>query len=111
MPTDTRPAALSIFGAPLRYIQGPGALSEAGPTAAAIGSRALLIADAFVLDLLEEAVTASCRQAGTLVTPLRFAGEITPAEIERLAMSAVSTITACGLQGMCSTLSRRCCSS
>lgn len=88
MPTDTRPAARRIFGAPLRYIQGPGALSEMGPTAAAIGSRALLIADAFVLDLLEEAVSASCRQAGTQVTPLRFAGEITPAEIERLVGAA-----------------------
>ncbi len=88
MPTGSHPASRRIFGAPLRYIQGPGALSETGPTAAAMGPHALLVADAFVLEMVEPAVTGSCRQAGTQVTPLVFAGEITPAEIERLVTAA-----------------------
>ena len=37
MPTGSHPAARRIFGAPLRYVQGPGALSETGPIAAALG--------------------------------------------------------------------------
>jgi len=88
MPTGSHRASHRIFGAPLRYIQGPGALREAGPTAAAIGSHALLVGDAFVLDMVGPSVTESCRQAGTVVTPLLFAGEITPAEIDRLVAAA-----------------------
>src|SRR5574343_376645 len=84
MPTGSHPAARRIFGAPLRYIQGPGALGETGPMAAALGPHALLVGDAFVLDMVGPAVTGSCQPAGVQVTPLLFAGEITPAEIERL---------------------------
>ena len=88
MPTGSHPAARRIFGAPLRYIQGPGALSETGPMAAALGPHALLVGDAFVLDMVGPAVTGSCQPAGVQVTPLLFAGEITPAEIERLVAAA-----------------------
>lgn len=88
MPTGSHPAARRIFGAPLRYIQGPGALGETGPMAAALGPHALLVGDAFVLDMVGPAVTGSCQPAGVQVTPLLFAGEITPAEIERLVAAA-----------------------
>ena len=88
MPTGSHPAARRIFGAPLRYVQGPGALSETGPMAAALGPHALLVGDAFVLDMVGPAVTGSCQPAGVQVTPLLFAGEITPAEIERLVAAA-----------------------
>ena len=88
MPTGGHPASRRVFGAPLRYIQGPGVLREAGPTAAAIGSHALLVGDAFVMDKVGPTVTDSCRHAGVAITPLLFNGEITPAEIERLVAAA-----------------------
>ena len=88
MPTGRQQAAHRIFGAPLRYIQGPGALREVGPTAAAIGSHALLVGDALVLEMIGPTVTESGRQAGATVTPLLFSGEITPAEIDRLVAQA-----------------------
>jgi len=88
MPTGSHPASRRIFGAPLRYIQGPGALSETGPTAATLGTHALLVGDAFVLEMVGPAVTESCRQVGTAVAPLLFSGEITPAEIDRLVAAA-----------------------
>lgn len=84
MPTGVHQAPSSIFGAPLRYIQGPRALGDTGPTAAEIGSRAVLVGDAFVLGIVEKAITGSCRQAGIEVKPLLFEGECTLAEIERL---------------------------
>ena len=88
MPTGDHPATRRVFGAPLRYIQGPGALGETGPAAAAIGRRALLVADAFVQALVGPALTESCQQAGVALTPLCFGGEITPAEIGRLVDAA-----------------------
>lgn len=100
MPTGSPPASRRIFGAPLRYIQGPGVLSETGPAAAAIGPHALLVADALVFDMVGQSVAESCGAAGATLTPLQFAGEITPAEIERLVSAAsglqVSVVIAAG---------------
>ncbi|MFM7024687.1 MAG: cupin domain-containing protein [Limnohabitans sp.] len=66
MPTGDHPATYRIFGAPLRYIQGPEALCESGAVAAAIGQRLLLVADTFVRALVGPALIESCRQAGVL---------------------------------------------
>lgn len=77
-----------IFGAPLRYVQGPHVLREVGPLARLCGTQALLLADRFVLDLIGPAVQASCAEAGVACTPLLFEGEVTAAEIARLAAAA-----------------------
>ena len=88
MGTGTAATPHRIFGAPLRYIQGPGALQQTGPMAATLGSHVLLVGDAFVLDMVGEVVQRSGQQAGVTITPVLFGGEITPAEIERLVTTA-----------------------
>ena len=88
MSAGTQAAPHRIFGAPLRYIQGPGALQQTGPMAATLGQHVLLVGDALVLEMVGQAVAESCRLAGVQVRPLQFAGEITPTEIDRLAASA-----------------------
>lgn len=75
---------LRIFGAPLRYIQGPGALDGVGDQVALIGKRALLVADRLVLNLIQDRVRLSCDAAGVGLDTLEFRGEVTPEEIERL---------------------------
>ncbi|MEJ8858729.1 glycerol dehydrogenase [Variovorax robiniae] len=71
------------FGAPARYIQGPGTLSQLPLLLDEFKStRALVVADDFVRQLLSEAVPA--------LQGLRwhvFAGECTAAEVERVAQS------------------------
>lgn len=88
MPHSHPEAALRVFGAPLRYIQGPGVLARIGTTLAGLGQRALLVADAFVLGKIGTTLHDSGQAAGVAVTPLQFAGEITPSEIERLVQAA-----------------------
>lgn len=87
MQDNTGAARPRIFGAPLRYIQGPGALAQVGALARLSGRRALLVSDPFVLDLVGARVVASCAAAGVACTLLPFAGETTPAELRRLVAS------------------------
>ena len=75
---------LRIFGAPQRYLQGPGALDAMGEYLARLGARAALVADAMVLELFGARVAAACAQAGVHCEPVRFSGEIVPDEIDRL---------------------------
>ena len=76
--------ALRIFGAPGRYIQGPGALAHMGEHLARVGRTAALVADRDVMALVGEQILAVCRAAGVDCTALEFSGEIIPDEIERL---------------------------
>lgn len=73
-----------IFGAPGRYIQGPGVISQVGACIAQCGKSAVLVSDAFVINLVRETVTASCREAGVEIRFLEFGSEVTHAGIERL---------------------------
>lgn len=75
---------LKVFGSPSRYIQGPDALDEMGPYLAALGKRAVLIADRAVLDLIEQRVAGVCHKAGIECVALEFSGEITPHEVAQL---------------------------
>lgn len=75
---------LRVFGSPSRYVQGAGALEEMGPYLAALGRRAVLVADRPVLDLIEQRVAAVCRGAGIECVALEFSGEITPHEVAQL---------------------------
>ncbi len=78
-------ASLRIFGAPGRYVQGPGAISAAGEHLGRLGSRAALVADAAVLGIVGERIHASCTAAGVRCDPVTFRGDIVPEEVARLA--------------------------
>lgn len=51
---------LKIFGAPSRYIQGPGALDSLGQYAALFGRRAALVIDSYVHGVLGPRIEALC---------------------------------------------------
>lgn len=74
-----------IFGAPRRYVQGPGALDRLGEEVARLGDSAALVADAQVAGLAGTRIAAGCAAAGVALTPVAFGGEITFAEVERMA--------------------------
>ncbi|WP_323014782.1 glycerol dehydrogenase [Devosia sp.] len=78
-----------VFGAPRRYIQGPGVLSNIGGELASLGRSAIVLADERVEAIVGDTIRAAAAEAGVGITPLRFGGEITYAEIERL-VAAVS---------------------
>lgn len=74
-----------IFGSPRRYLQGPDAIARLGEEIARIGKTAVLVADARVLELVGAKAKASCEAAGVTLTEIVFGGEITHAEVERMA--------------------------
>lgn len=74
-----------IFGAPHRYIQGPNALNELGTTLRSFGNQPLLVADSFVLEILQDRLNQICADAGLSPDIRSFDGEITYAAIEDLA--------------------------
>lgn len=78
-----------IFGAPRRYVQGPGVLAEIGKELAVLGSSAVLLADDRVAAIVGSVVEKSANDAGVTITSLKFGGEITYAEVDRL-VQAVS---------------------
>src|SRR5918997_4351542 len=70
----------AVFAAPLRYVQGPGALDTLGAELSRLKvSRPLVLCDPGVRDALEP------RLVGTVIT---FKGEISPGEIDRVAAAA-----------------------
>lgn len=73
-----------VFGAPRRYVQGPGVLSSIGQELASLGHSAVVLADERVQALVGDDIAAAAAEAGIGITPLRFGGEITYAEVERL---------------------------
>lgn len=81
-----------IFGSPSRYIQGAGALSVIGSELRKLGTQALLVLDPLIQDSYGEAIAASCRSAGVDIIQLRFSGECTPGEIDRLIAEAGNTL-------------------
>lgn len=80
----TTPPLLRIFGGPLRYLQGPGALDQLGAQVAMLATSAVLISDRFVIDLVGDRVATSCQASGVQLTTCEFSGDITPAEVRRL---------------------------
>lgn len=73
-----------IFGAPRRYVQGPGVLKNVGNEVADLGNNAVLIADRRVNGVCGGAIRANLDAAGIAVRSLEFGGEITHGEIARL---------------------------
>jgi glycerol dehydrogenase len=73
-----------IFGAPSRYYQGPNCLGRIGDIAAALGTRAVVVVDSFVLPLIEEQFRKSFADAGLSPQFLPFTGDVTNDTISRL---------------------------
>ena len=90
----------AVFGAPGRYIQGPGVLDLVGPCCATLASRTVLLCDKTVADLLETRVAASCRDAGLAFQRLDFNGDIDastgPALAKQIVGEGVAVIIAAG---------------
>ena len=79
--------SLRIFGGPHRYIQGPGAIDELARIARPFGTQPVVVADAFVLDLLRGRIEALFSAEGITPAIRAFAGEITYPAIEALEAS------------------------
>lgn len=79
--------SLRIFGGPHRYIQGPGAIGELGRLARPFGTRPIVVADAFVLDLLKDRLEALFSTEGLTPIIRAFSGEITYSAIGALEAS------------------------
>jgi len=73
-----------VFGAPRRYVQGPGVLSRIGKELAMIGRSAVLIADERVMKICGDTVRQSAATEGVDLATVSFGGEITYDEIARI---------------------------
>lgn len=82
--------SLRVFGAPHRYVQGPGALDQLGEYLAPYGSAPLLVVDSYVLSVLGDRLRASCAAAGLTPQVETFDGEITYSAIAALSARAAS---------------------
>jgi glycerol dehydrogenase len=90
-----------IFGAPHRYIQGPGALDELGRLAAVFGTNPVVIADTFILDMIGARLKTILDAAGLDAILHAFGGEITYAAIDAVqeALGDVRPSVAIGIGG------------
>jgi glycerol dehydrogenase len=78
------PPGIRVFSSPLRYVQGPGAIDEVGRFAALRHSRAALLVDAALADLIEPRLRRSVERAGVTTVSIPVSGEVTPENIDRL---------------------------
>jgi len=74
---------LKIFGAPSRYIQGPGAIDQIGALTAPVAAQPLVIVDADVLGIVGQRLGAAFRAVPHQILPFR--GEVTRGAIDKLA--------------------------
>jgi glycerol dehydrogenase len=79
---------IRIFGAPGRYVQGPGAIERLGTVAAEFGQRVLVVADAAVLARYRDRIEAPLTAAKLAFTVAPFWGECTAVAIDALAAAA-----------------------
>lgn len=84
-PLQNFDSGMAVFGAPGRYVQGPGVADRLGAFAAQIGTSAVLVADAVVLPLIESRLRHSFASASLPLQVLPFAGKLgagTAAELD-----------------------------
>jgi glycerol dehydrogenase len=93
--------SIRIFGAPHRYIQGPGALDKLGRIALPFGTNPVVIADVFILEKFGARLAAIFADAGLNPILHPFGGEITYAAIEAVqaALGDVRPSVAIGIGG------------
>lgn len=88
-----------IFGAPRRYVQGPGALDRLGDLMGERVSRPLVVADALVMELLHERLMAGLGRLAQGAQFVAFNGECSSAEIARVAGLARNVDVVIGVGG------------
>jgi glycerol dehydrogenase len=79
---------LKIFGAPGRYIQGPGAIESLGEWGSLLGRRAALVIDRHVHTLIGARLAAICAHHGIALHEVIVDGDLTPALIDRVRAQA-----------------------
>jgi glycerol dehydrogenase len=75
---------LKIFGAPGRYMQGPGAIEELGRCSALFGSRAALVIDSYVHGMLGDKLRELCAAHGVQLHPFPIQGDLTQDAVREL---------------------------
>lgn len=92
--------SLRVLGAPREYVQGPGALDELPRLAARHGNGHLLaVIDGFLFDTLSKRLQANFSARGQQVTCLRFAGEATREEGDRIVAAMAGADVVAGIGG------------
>ena len=76
------------FGSPSRYIQGYGELERLQDYTADYGKKVLAIIDPFFYDTLSPSLKEAFEAAGSAIESVKFGGETTITELERLAAIA-----------------------
>jgi len=79
----------NIFVSPGKYIQGKGALKEAGNHIRSLGTKAMVIGGRHGLQAVNKALTDSCREADVESFEELFNGECCDSEINRLTKAAL----------------------
>lgn len=79
---------IRAFGAPHRYLQGPGALDELAALVPLYGRRPLVVADVAVMGALRARLAALLEPAADVVTLVEFSGECSARQIDALAAQA-----------------------
>jgi len=74
-----------VLIAPRRYVQGIGALKEAGSLISALGKKPAILWDATVKSIVGDTLLASLKQANLDVVDMDFTGDSTKGEAERIA--------------------------
>jgi glycerol dehydrogenase len=88
-----------IFGAPHRYVQGPGVIARLGEELSALGQRPLIIADSTVLALLKAPLVSGLGSLASSACWAAFQGECTHDEIARIAATAAHADVVVGVGG------------
>ncbi|RWR28746.1 iron-containing alcohol dehydrogenase [Sinirhodobacter populi] len=90
---------VAVFGAPGRYVQGPGSIRLVGDCAASLGDAAVLVVDAMVREMVADHVAPACAAAGVDLAVLPFAGQLgaaTAADLLARLDGRVRTVIAAG---------------
>lgn len=90
---------LRTFGAPGRYVQGPGAISQLGALISAAGDQPVVIADSVVMDLLGETLRSGLGSLAERTSFLQFNGECSANEIARLTAACQNASIVIGVGG------------
>lgn len=90
---------LRTFGAPGRYVQGPGAIDQLGALISAAGRQPVVIADSVVMDLLGETLRSALGSFADSTRFLGFNGECSAAEISRLTVASKDASIVIGVGG------------
>jgi glycerol dehydrogenase len=88
-----------VFGAPSRYVQGPGVLAQLGEWVGTRSNRPLIVADAVVTQLLHDDLMSGLGSLADATRLAPFNGECTSDEIARIAAMAGDADVVIGVGG------------